>query len=172
MDPVRPTDSQPAQAAEGQTVKTELGSPAAAGWKKKKKRKTSPKIVAVAIIEKDGAILIGKRKWGTQFVGSWEFPGGTVEEGETPEECLRRELEEELAVPAEIGELFCVTEHTYEPGWTIRLLAYRVRVTSDRFVLSDHDEIRWVRPEELTGYRFPDADEPIVELLANKNNPH
>ena len=89
-------------------------------WKKKKKRKTSPKVVVVAIIEKNGAVLIGKRKWETQFAKSWEFPGGTLEEGESPEECLKRELEEELAVNAEVSELLCSTEHTYEPGWTIQ----------------------------------------------------
>ena len=60
------------------------------------KRKTNPMIVTAAVIEGDGFILIAKRKQGWHEAGKWEFPGGTVEEGETPEQCLKRELQEEM----------------------------------------------------------------------------
>jgi 8-oxo-dGTP diphosphatase len=130
------------------------------------KRKANPQIVAAAVIEKDGCILIARRKRGLN-AGNWEFPGGTLEEGETHEECLKRELREELSVAAEIGELIDVAEQTYTPEWTIRLLVYRAAVADYAFTLHEHDEIRWVRPEDLLKYTFPAVDRPIVERLAH-----
>lgn len=128
-------------------------------------KKPSPQVVTAAVIETDGLVLIGKRKRGKRFAGNWEFPGGTLEKGETPEECLKRELREELDLDVEVGELFCSATADYAPGWTVRLLAYRATVISGTFCLNDHEEIRWVRPTELTGYDFPEADRPVVEKL-------
>ncbi len=122
------------------------------------------------MIEKDGLVLIGKRKRGRCFAGNWEFPGGTVEKGETPEECLKRELREELDIEVEVGEPFCSATADYAPGWTVRLLAYRATVISGTFCLNDHEEIRWVRPAELAGYNFPEADQPVVEKLIGFGN--
>ena len=65
--------------------------------------------VTAAVIEKDGRILIAKRRIGDRHGGRWEFPGGKIDSGETPEECLKRELREELGIEAEIGELLCKT---------------------------------------------------------------
>jgi mutator protein MutT len=76
------------------------------------KRKANPQIVTAAVIEKDGCILIARRMRGLH-AGVWEFPGGTLEEGETYEECLKRELREELSVDAEVGDLIGVAERTY-----------------------------------------------------------
>jgi 8-oxo-dGTP diphosphatase len=129
------------------------------------KQKPNPKIVIAAVIEKDGLILIARRKEGKQHAGKWEFPGGTLEEGETDEQCLRRELQEELAATAEVGDLFCSSEYRYTPDYTIRLLAYRATVSSDTFKLNDHEEVRWVKPTDLVDYDFPEADKPIVEKL-------
>ena len=81
-------------------------------------------IVAAAVIERDGYVLIAKRKQGWHEAGKWEFPGGTLEEGETPEQCLKRELQEELAIVTEVGALFCKSEYSYTPDWTIRLMVY------------------------------------------------
>jgi len=134
------------------------------------KEKKNPQIVTAAIIEKDGKVLIGKRKEGRHHSGKWEFPGGTLEEGETYEECLKRELQEELAVDAEIGELYCIGEHTITPEWTIRLLAYRVTGISGILKTQEHDEIKWVRRQELADYEFPEADRPIVEKLISECN--
>jgi len=133
------------------------------------KKKSNPKIVTAAIIERDGNILIAKRKIGKMHPGKWEFPGGTFEEGETYEQCLRRELQEELDVSSEIGDLICCSEHTYSSGWTIRLLVYRTKVLSNNFKLRDHKEIRWVKPEDLIKYDFSEADLPIVEKLISEN---
>jgi 8-oxo-dGTP diphosphatase len=128
-------------------------------------KKKNPKIVTAAVIEREGRILIAKRKQGKQHAGNWEFPGGTLEEGETPEQCLKRELQEELDIITEIGDLFCSSEYIYTPRFTIRLLAYRTTVISGFFNLNDHEEIRWVKPEDLVDYDFPEADRLIVEQL-------
>jgi 8-oxo-dGTP diphosphatase len=133
------------------------------------KKKANPKIVTAAVLERDGYILIPKRKQGKQHVGNWEFPGGTLEEGETPEQCLKRELREELDIITDIGDLICSSEYTYTPEFTIRLLAYRTTVISGFFNLNDHEEIRWVKPADLTDYDFPEADRLIVERLVKKN---
>lgn len=129
------------------------------------KKKANPQIVTAAVIERDGLILIAKRKQGKQHIGIWEFPGGTLEEGETYEECLKRELQEELGIVTEVGDLICSSEYSYTPDWTIRLLAFRTTVLSGNFDLNDHEEIRWVRPMDLLSYDFPEADRPIVEIL-------
>jgi 8-oxo-dGTP diphosphatase len=128
-------------------------------------KKPSPQIVIAGIIEKDGHILIGKRKQGRRFAGNWEFPGGSLEKGETHEQCLRRELREELAIEVEVGDLICISEYSYTAEWTIKLIAYGATVISGVFNLNDHEEIRWVKPEDLTNYDFPEADKPIVEKL-------
>jgi len=127
--------------------------------------KPSPQIVAAGVIEKDGCVLIGKRKHGKKFAGNWEFPGGTLEKDETPEQCLRREFGEELAVEIEVGDLICSSEYCYTPDWTIKLLAYRTRLVSDAFNLKDHEEVRWVSIGDLINYDFPEASKMIVEKL-------
>ena len=129
------------------------------------KKKANPQIVIAAVIQRDGCILIARRKQGKMHPGKWEFPGGTLEEGETYKQCLKRELQEELAIISEIGDLICISEHSYTPDWTIKLLVYRTTVVSGSFTLNDHEEIRWVKPEELTNYEFTEGDRPIVEKL-------
>lgn len=135
------------------------------------KKKKNPKIVTAAVIEKDGHVLIGKRKQGKKHAGNWEFPGGTLERGETYEQCLKRELLEELAITAEIGDLVCSSTFSYTPDWTIQLMAYRATIISGIFSLNDHDEIRWVKIEDLTNYDFPEADEFVIETLLKENHP-
>ena len=117
-----------------------------------KKNKPNPKIVVIAVIERDGRFLIGKRKRGKRHSKNWELPGGTVDAGETHRECLTRELKEEFDVPAIIGDFICSTEHTYTPDFTIHLFAYHVTITSPDLKLNDHDEIRWVDLHELPEY--------------------
>lgn len=134
------------------------------GSRKDDTTRERPIVVAAAIIEKDGRILIAKRKEGWRHAGKWEFPGGTVEENETPEECLRRELLEELNIEAEVDELYCDVTHAYSHA-TIQLLVYRVRHVSGEYALADHEEMRWVLPAELFRYEFPEADVPVVEKL-------
>lgn len=130
-----------------------------------KRRQRTPQIVTAAVIEKGGNILIAKRRQGSKFAGKWEFPGGKLEKGETPEQCLKRELQEELTITVNIGELICSSVYSYTPELTINLLAYRTTVISGTFNLNDHEEIRWVKPIDLNNYDFPEADRPIVEIL-------
>ena len=119
--------------------------------------------VAAAIIEKGSYILIGRRKAG-RLKDMWEFPGGKVEAAETPEECLKRELREELDIEAEIGEFFLSNKHAYSHA-AIELLTYKARIIGGALRLHVHKEIRWVLAEDLRSYAFPDADRPIVEKL-------
>jgi len=124
----------------------------------------NPIKVTAAVIEKDGKILIAKRKAGDRLGGKWEFPGGKLGRGETPEECLRRELKEELDIDAEIGEFICSTRFRY---WLVplELLVYKVRYLAGEFKALDHDEIAWVRPSELGAYDFVKADVRVVGKL-------
>lgn len=122
------------------------------------------KRVTAAVLEKDGKILLAQRKRGDALAGKWEFPGGKLEPGETPEACLRRELREEFGVETEIGAFVCSSEFEYKHA-KIELLVYRARHLSGEFRLNDHDAIAWVRPEELAGYDLASADIPVVEIL-------
>ena len=119
--------------------------------------------VAAAVIEKGGYILIGRRKAGP-FADMWEFPGGKVEAAETPEECLKRELREELDVEAAIGPFFLSSKYVYSHA-AIELLAYKAKIIGGALCLHDHKEIRWVTPEDLHSYTFPAADLPIIDKL-------
>ena len=121
--------------------------------------------VTAAILEKDGKILIAKRKTGDKlFAGLWEFPGGKVEEGETPEECMARELKEELDIEVEVEELITSNKHKYPHG-IFELLAYRVKHISGEIVLNDHEEIKWVTVDEMSNFEFPPADFPIIKKM-------
>ncbi len=126
--------------------------------------------VTAAVIEKDGKILIAQRKSGDALAGKWEFPGGKIEPGETPEVCLRRELAEEFCIDAKIGEFICSSKFEYK-HLPIELLAYRVEHLSGEFKLNDHDRIEWVAPADLVKYDFCSADIPVVELISAKSWP-
>ncbi|MEW6117120.1 MAG: (deoxy)nucleoside triphosphate pyrophosphohydrolase [Nitrospirota bacterium] len=122
--------------------------------------------VTAAILEKDGNILIAKRKKGRHLEGKWEFPGGKMEPDENPEECLKRELFEELSIQTTIERFFA--ESRYD---RIRLLAFIVRHISGEFILNVHDEIRWVPLNEIDRYDFAPADIPIVQKLKEEMPP-
>ncbi|MFD2698980.1 (deoxy)nucleoside triphosphate pyrophosphohydrolase [Paenibacillus shunpengii] len=122
--------------------------------------------VAAAIIEDtDGRILIARRREGKSQAGLWEFPGGKIEVGESPEACLVRELQEEMNIEIEPYAFFAVNEHAYETV-TIRLIAYKANMRGGTIELSDHDEYRWIQVGEMAGYSFAPADIPFVEQLS------
>lgn len=122
--------------------------------------------VAAAIIENEqGQILIARRKQGKSQEGLWEFPGGKLELDETAEECLRRELREEMNIEIEPYLYFDENDHWY--GQThIRLIAYRARLMSGEIRLVDHDEYYWVTPGQLQEFTFAPADIKFVEMLS------
>ena len=122
--------------------------------------------VTAAILEKDGKFLIAKRKKDDVLGGLWEFPGGKIEDGETAEECLARELKEELEIEVEVGTLITSNKHVY-PNGIFELLAYKVEHISGNFVLNDHDEVKWITIDEISKYDFPPASTPIINYLKN-----
>jgi len=120
--------------------------------------------VTAAVITENGRVLLGKRKPGGAMGGRWEFPGGKIEPGETPEQSLERELREELAIDARVGQFLLST--CYEgDGVSLELLVYRVERVRGEPALIEHQEISWVRPEDLAGYDLADSDRKVVEEL-------
>lgn len=124
------------------------------------------KDVTAALICKNDGVFIARRAPGEKMAGGWEFPGGKIEEGETPEECLKRELFEEFGVAAEIRGFFCESIYEYPQG-TIRLLAYFADIVSGEIRLTVHDAFRWAAPDELTDYSMLPADIPVARRLAD-----
>ncbi|WP_136809596.1 NUDIX domain-containing protein [Desulfosediminicola flagellatus] len=123
--------------------------------------------VTAAIIEKDGLILAAKRKEGLHLAGYWEFPGGKLEDGEQPEECLQRELKEELGIDSVITAYLGESIFHYH-GKSIRLLGYLTTHTGGEFTLTDHDEIRWLPPTELNSLTWAPADIPLIDELLDR----
>lgn len=125
------------------------------------------KPVAAAVVYLDGKILITRRAPGEKLAGMWEFPGGKLEHEETPQDCITRELREELGVESVAGEILTSTTYTY-PGGTIELIAIMVKLQSTQFTLQVHDLFEWVQPQELLQYGLAPADIPIAEEIIRK----
>lgn len=125
------------------------------------------KPVAAAVVYLDGMILITRRAPRQHLEGLWEFPGGKVEPDETLQECITRELDEELGVASVAGEIFMTVTHAY-PGGTIELIAILVELQSTQFTLQVHDLYEWVRPNDLLLYDLAPADIPIAEEIIRK----
>jgi 8-oxo-dGTP diphosphatase len=124
------------------------------------------KQVTAAILIQDNKILIAKRP-ADDKIPKWEFPGGKIEDGETAEQCLQRELFEELGIYVRVGNHFCSSTYTYDFG-QIELIAFFVEWLSGEIQPSAHDEVRWVLPEQLDHFDFSPADLPIVEKLKRR----
>jgi len=122
--------------------------------------------VTAAVIIEDSRLFLARRPLGDPLAGSWELPGGKVEPGETPEECLARELVEELAMMCEVGELLATTIYHYEHG-SFEMLAYRV-VRSSEYELQVHDSSAWVTSAELTSMRLAPADVDLIRQLTTR----
>ena len=120
--------------------------------------------VTAAILEKDGRILAARRKLRKHLAGYWEFPGGKLEGGETPQQCLARELQEELGIVAAIGDF--VAESIYDYGHQkVRLVAYRATHLNGEFNPKDHDELKWLLPAELNTLKWAPADIPLLDAI-------
>ena len=122
--------------------------------------------VAAAIIRQDGRILIVQRPETAEMGGLWEFPGGKIEPGETPQAALVREIAEELGVPVAVDDLYHITRHTYPRGLTVHLRFYECRLLGGPLQLLWGQDYRWVAPTDLPTYTYPAADQEVVSRLA------
>lgn len=118
--------------------------------------------VAAAIIEKQNTVLAARRKPGSHQAGFWEFPGGKIEAGETPQQCLERELFEEFGIQSRIGCKVGENTHHYEDK-SICLMAYIAQHTGGDFELRDHDQISWLTIDKLDSVDWAPADIPLVD---------
>jgi len=121
-------------------------------------------VVAAILFNDNDKVFISRRKSGKPLAGYWEFPGGKIEEGETPEEGLRREIFEELNIQIEIESFFGENIHDYGE-FSIRLLTYKGCISDGEITLTDHDAFEWVSVEELQKFIFAPADIPFVDAL-------
>jgi 8-oxo-dGTP diphosphatase len=120
--------------------------------------------VTAAVIERDGKILVARRKPGIKAGGLWEFPGGKLEKGESPERGLEREIEEELGVRSRAGDLLCTVPFS-GPVAAMELLVFRTELLSESFRPADHDEIRWQAPADMDEALFSEPDRHVVRML-------
>ncbi|OYW93323.1 MAG: NTP pyrophosphohydrolase [Caulobacterales bacterium 32-67-6] len=123
-------------------------------------------VAAAALIDTDGRVLICQRPEGKQLAGLWEFPGGKVETGETPEACLIRELDEELGIQVTNACLapFVFASHGYE-SFHLLMPLYLCRRWSGFVTAKEHKALAWVKPNELRNFPMPPADAPLVAWL-------
>ena len=123
-------------------------------------------VVAVALIDPDGRILLSKRPWGKSLAGLWEFPGGKVETGERPEQALIRELKEELGINVEQSCLAPLTfaSHAYD-DFHLLMPLYVCRRWKGIAQGLEGQEIKWVRAKSLRDYPMPPADLPLIPHL-------
>ena len=125
--------------------------------------------VTAALLVHNQKILIAQRNNVGRFANKWEFPGGKIDPGETPQECLQRELQEELGLEATIGDLFSDTLYHYEHG-EIRQFTYwaKFATPSATIQLSEHQALAWVLPAELSHYEFAGADLAVAKLIEDQ----
>ena len=119
--------------------------------------------VVAAILNRDGAYFATQRGYG-EFEGMWEFPGGKIEHGESSEDALKREIQEELGVDIVIEDLICTTEYDY-PSFHLTMHCYLCRVEAGEIELREHKSARWSRPEELGSVEWLPADKDVISLL-------
>jgi 8-oxo-dGTP diphosphatase len=123
-------------------------------------------VAAAALVDVDGRVLICQRPEGKALAGLWEFPGGKVEAGETPEACLIRELDEELGIRVASACLapFVFASHGYA-DFHLLMPLYLCRRWEGQMTARHHSALAWVKPSKLTDYPMPPADAPLVAWL-------
>ena len=127
-------------------------------------------VVAAVIKNSKGLTLAVQRgKNSKEYISNkWEFPGGKIEEGESLQEALQRELTEELKVEAEIGELVTTVDHTY-PDFHLTMHTYSCTLKSVEITLQEHVDMKWLAPEELDQLDWAAADLPVMEGVILKD---
>lgn len=119
--------------------------------------------VVAAVIMRDGKVFATQRGYG-EWKDWWEFPGGKMEKGESPEDALRREIREELATEIEVGELITTVEYDY-PAFHLTMHCYRCSVVSGELSLLEHEDARWLAKDELGSVKWLPADEAVITIL-------
>ncbi len=128
-----------------------------------------PLDVAIAIIGQEGQYLITQRLPADSFGGFWEFPGGKLNEGETFESCLIREIQEELGIKISVNSKLLVSEYAY-PGRVIRLHCFLCTLLSGEPKTLECAQWRWVASHELGKFQFPPASGTIIQALQEKKS--
>lgn len=125
-------------------------------------------VVACALIDADRRVLIAQRPENKTFAGLWEFPGGKIEAGESPEAALIRELEEELGISTKQACLapLSFVSHSYE-NFHLLMPLYVCRKWQGQPHAKEHQALKWVRPQVLRDYPMPPADEPLIASLCD-----
>ena len=121
--------------------------------------------VVAAIILDDKKIFATQRGYG-EFKDGWEFPGGKIEQGETPEQALKREIREELDTEIEVGELFDTVEYDY-PAFHLTMHCFLCSIKSGELVLKEHEAAKWLTKETLKSVEWLPADKDLIEKLRN-----
>ena len=119
--------------------------------------------VAAAVIQKDNRIFATARGYG-EFKGGWEFPGGKIEENETPQEALIREIKEELDVDIEVGQLISTVEYDY-PEFHLSMDCFWCRIIGGEITLNEAQEARWLTYETLDAVNWLPADQSLVKQI-------
>lgn len=121
--------------------------------------------VSCAIIFWEGKVLSVRRSPEMTLAGYWEFPGGKLEKGEFPEECLVREIREELSLEIDLCDPLPESNYSYTKGVTIRLIPFTARIKQGELNLLEHDNFRWLGANELFDLNWAAADIPIVNYV-------
>ncbi len=130
--------------------------------------KDHKKIGVGIIFNQQGEILIDRRLNSGEMAGLWEFPGGKIEPNETVEECIQREITEELGILVKVGKQLEVIEHNY-PKFIVTIFFHYCQHISGSPQAIECSEFRWVKPTELNHYSFPKANYQIIKLLTSAN---
>ena len=119
--------------------------------------------VVAAIIKENNKFFASQRGYG-EFTGGWEFPGGKIEEGETPQEALIREIKEELDISIIVGELLDIVEYDY-PTFHLSMQCFWATIEDGELILKEHMAAKWLKKDELESVNWLPADEGLVEKI-------
>jgi 8-oxo-dGTP diphosphatase len=123
--------------------------------------------VTAGIILKEDKILIAKRGLDKKFRGRWEFPGGKLEPGESLQDCIKRELEEELNISIKNQEYFITNEHEYD-NFKVKIHSFLIREYNGEIILNEHEELKWINPNKYEEYDILEADLPFIRAFLKK----
>jgi len=125
--------------------------------------------VSCAIIVKSGRVLCVQRSLKMSHPLKWEFPGGKIEEGESAQESLKREIFEELNIEIEILESLSQIDYSYGKALNVRLFPFICKIKRGDFKISEHKDFIWIEPEEMKKIDFLEADKSIIEEVISKD---